>query len=321
VKVSIAMATYNGADYLQEQLDSFVAQTHHPDELVVCDDGSDDDTFRILNNFSKIAPFEVIVFNNKKNLGYTQNFAKALSICSGDLIFLSDQDDVWFNDKIARVLAIAAEFPDGWLLTHDGQLVDEALRPTELTKLGQVRSGYGVSKALSTGALSIVRRELLALALPIPSQVIGHDNWLYRVCGTFPTRRIQVDDCLQSIRRHNSNTSEWVVNSRQKIGPIDVFKTQLRTRAAQDYNDRIYINRALYARVEEFKLTSIYKRDRSSAENFLEELHRERRALIARQRLVESGPVNRRLHAFAMLIRRDYALFNGLRSFFRDILR
>jgi glycosyltransferase involved in cell wall biosynthesis len=81
--VSIALTTYNGALHLQEQLDSYVKKTRRPDEVVICDDGSTDDTLSIITEFVKTAPFSVRVIRNNYNLGYTQNFAKALSLCVG----------------------------------------------------------------------------------------------------------------------------------------------------------------------------------------------------------------------------------------------
>ena len=110
MRISIAMTTYNGSKYLKEQLDSFTKQTHLPDELVVTDDGSSDDTLEILENFAKKASFEVLIFRNNTNLGYAMNFGHAIGLCTGDLIFLSDQDDIWFPEKIETV----SRFVEGW---------------------------------------------------------------------------------------------------------------------------------------------------------------------------------------------------------------
>ncbi len=94
------MATYNGVKYLQEQLDSFATQTILPDELVVVDDCSTDNTIAILNNFKDKAPFKTIIIKNDKNLGSTKSFEKAATKATGDLIFFSDQDDFWKPNKI-----------------------------------------------------------------------------------------------------------------------------------------------------------------------------------------------------------------------------
>ena len=95
MRISIAMTTYNGSKYLNDQLKSFSQQDQAPDELIVCDDGSSDNTIKILEKFSLNAPFDVKIYQNESNLGFTKNFENALSKCTGDLIFLSDQDDIW----------------------------------------------------------------------------------------------------------------------------------------------------------------------------------------------------------------------------------
>ena len=87
MKISIALATYNGAKYLKGQLDSFVNQSRLPDELIICDDCSHDETDKIVHNFISTAPFTVRYFKNKKNLGYAKNFEQAVLYCSGDVIF------------------------------------------------------------------------------------------------------------------------------------------------------------------------------------------------------------------------------------------
>src|SRR5512138_1120776 len=98
--VSVAMCTFNGESYLQEQLASICRQTVLPDELVVCDDASTDATVRILTQFKETCGFPVRVFVNETNQGVCMNFARAISHCSGDLIVLADQDDIWQADKI-----------------------------------------------------------------------------------------------------------------------------------------------------------------------------------------------------------------------------
>ena len=100
MNLSIALATYNGAVYLKEQLESIAAQTRTPDELVISDDQSTDDTLRVIEEFAATAGFPVRLSVNEANLGIAKNFEKAISLCRGDLIFLSDQDDVWH--KIGR---------------------------------------------------------------------------------------------------------------------------------------------------------------------------------------------------------------------------
>src|SRR5215467_4239016 len=102
-KLSVALCTYNGSRFLQEQLGSIGSQSRPPDELVICDDGSSDDTVDIIKRFALNAPFPVKLEVNASNLGSTKNFELAVSLCCGDVIALSDQDDVWDATKLAKI--------------------------------------------------------------------------------------------------------------------------------------------------------------------------------------------------------------------------
>ena len=100
ISISIAMATYNGESYLEEQLDSLLKQTHQPSELVVCDDGSTDRTIEIIKRFAQLSLFPVRLYLNTTRLGYADNFLKAATLCQGNWIAFCDQDDVWLDNKI-----------------------------------------------------------------------------------------------------------------------------------------------------------------------------------------------------------------------------
>src|SRR2546423_12239051 len=99
MKISIAMCTYDGGRYLREQLDSLASQRRLPDELIVSDDGSSDNTVMIIEEFSSSSPFPVHFSVNDTNLGTIRNSEKAVRACNGDVIVPCDQDDVWYSDK------------------------------------------------------------------------------------------------------------------------------------------------------------------------------------------------------------------------------
>lgn len=122
------MAVYNGERFLQEQLDSFVAQTRLPDELVVSDNASTDRTVEILREFASRAPFPVRIFINQSNLGVSKNFERAIRECTGDIIFLSDCDDVWYPDKISLMEQALAKSSRAGVVICDATLVDQDLR-------------------------------------------------------------------------------------------------------------------------------------------------------------------------------------------------
>lgn len=118
-KVSIAMCTYNGQRFLAQQLQSFLDQTVQPDELVVCDDVSSDDSVAVVEAFAARAPFAVRVFRNPQNLGYIRNFEQAIAQCTGGLVFLCDQDDVWDPRKIEKLRDVFVAEPQVGLVLHD----------------------------------------------------------------------------------------------------------------------------------------------------------------------------------------------------------
>ncbi|WP_027715120.1 glycosyltransferase family 2 protein [Desulfuromonas sp. TF] len=227
MKVSIALAAYNGGAYLAEQLESFAAQTRLPDELVVVDDGSRDGTPDIVRAFAARAPFPVKLVENAENLGYAQNFGKALSLCSGDLLFMSDQDDVWFDRKIEIVADLASRNPGAACLMNDALLTDGELVPAGVSKLGQIRAAGLPDTAFVMGCCAALRRELLDILLPIPEKSPSHDNWLVEVADLFGLTH-RCEEPLQYYRRHGANTSNFFVNETQKPSRLDRLSRNLR---------------------------------------------------------------------------------------------
>ena len=116
---SIAVALYNGARFLEKQLDSFRNQTQPADKVVFCDDGSKDNTVDMVRNYIEKYHLEDswFLYENECNLGYAQNFYKAISLCDTDLVFLSDQDDIWKEDKIEKMTTVMEEHPQIDLLS------------------------------------------------------------------------------------------------------------------------------------------------------------------------------------------------------------
>ncbi len=121
MKTSVVMATYNGEKYLYEQLDSLRDQTMVIDEVIICDDRSSDNTVKMLNDYIADNKLEerwrVIV--NEQNLGYANNFYKALNLAMGDYIFFCDQDDIWFPEKIEEMVRVMEQNPAVQLLCTD----------------------------------------------------------------------------------------------------------------------------------------------------------------------------------------------------------
>jgi glycosyltransferase involved in cell wall biosynthesis len=205
MKISIAMATYNGALYLREQLDSFLGQTRLPDELIVSDDGSTDSTREIVLSYKITAPFPVIFIENEIRLGYAKNFERALLACTGDLIFLSDQDDWWYPHKIAKMEELAEDNRRASVFIHNARLSGSDLQPTSQTLFSQAtlkRKSDGVK----LGACMALRRSFAYMCLPVPPHSIGHDGWFSSIAAGLGEKLIN-DAELQIWRRNEFATS------------------------------------------------------------------------------------------------------------------
>jgi hypothetical protein len=213
--ISIAMCTYNGDAYVCDQLDSFLGQTQQPDELVVCDDGSADNTLQILEQFTEEAPFPVRVYQNEQRLGATKNFERALRLCKGDFVFLSDQDDVWLPQKVAMLSQALRSDPDAGYVFSDALVVDEMLRPLGYTmwqsigftqaqrrRFSQGRQlGVLLKHNVVTGATMAFRAEPRSIILPIPSESV-HDEWIALLASSSGMHGVIVQQPLVKYRQH-----------------------------------------------------------------------------------------------------------------------
>jgi len=208
-RLSVAMATYNGERYLPEMLDSLVAQTRPPDELVVRDDGSSDRTLDVIHDFAVRAPFPVRVVPGGERLGYAQNFVAASRACTGDLLFFADQDDSWRPQKLEVVAAsvsrgeVAAVFHDFSLQRADGSQI----APSYVEVLGE--RGYHPVVALKGCSIAVTRGFVDTWGWPPRSSPVSHDFWVTLLATAFGQRRI-LPDVLIDHRIHDANTSGWV---------------------------------------------------------------------------------------------------------------
>jgi glycosyltransferase involved in cell wall biosynthesis len=192
--ISVALCIYNGARFLPEQLDSIAAQTRPVDELVVCDDGSTDNSLEIIRQFSETVPFPVHIYQNDRQLGSTKNFEKCLQLCRGDIIFLSDQDDWWYPEKVAILTRYFAENETMEAVFSDGDLIDGDSQPLEsriwdaiqfdavARQQWAIGEGYQIlfRGYVVTGATLAIRARALPRLLPFPDghKTMIHDGWI-----------------------------------------------------------------------------------------------------------------------------------------------
>jgi glycosyltransferase involved in cell wall biosynthesis len=203
------MATYNGARFIGEQLQSIAEQNCLPDELIVTDDCSSDDTLRILESFAVRVPFAVRIHRNESRLGFNRNFERALSFCTGDLVFISDQDDIWHPDKIERVSRAFESEPEMLALVHDECILDSGGRTLARTFFSNARNlGYS-NRELLSGNCTALRSSFLNVLLPFPNG-INYDYWIGWFADLLEAR-IVLEEPLQLYRRHQENASAPVL--------------------------------------------------------------------------------------------------------------
>lgn len=123
--ISVALCTYNGEKFIEEQISSILNQSVPVDEIVVCDDGSTDNTLKIVERFQSQTKTNIRIFHNEKQLGVCANFQKAINLCGGDIIFLSDQDDVWYPNKVETICDWFNSNPTKNVVFTDANLINE----------------------------------------------------------------------------------------------------------------------------------------------------------------------------------------------------
>lgn len=216
------MCTYNGADFLPSQLQSIMTQSRPPDELVVCDDASTDNTRILLEKFAAESPFPVSLHFNERNLGSVKNFEKAIGLCRGDVIALGDQDDVWRSDKLQLLEEAFRKSEKVGLVFSDAEVVDEDLNLLNRRmwdevnfdeyKRKLVRHGRAFEVLVTgwtvTGATMAFRSQFVNLTLPIPDDIaMIHDGWIALTVASVADVVI-IDQPLIKYRQH----------ARQQIG-------------------------------------------------------------------------------------------------------
>ena len=217
VKISVAMCTYNGAEFLSAQWESILAQSRRADEIVVCDDGSSDQTRSLLEKLAKESSVPVTLRFNEKNLGSVKNFEQAIRLCTGEIIALSDQDDVWRTDKLQLIEKEFNKSPGTGLVFSDAEIVDEKLEPlgrrmwTEVCfepyKQKLVARGRALEVLITgwtvTGATMAFRSEFVNLSLPIPDGIaMIHDGWIALTIAAV-AGVVAIDEPLIKYRQHH----------------------------------------------------------------------------------------------------------------------
>jgi len=228
MRVSVALATYNGRQHIEKLLDSLAKQRHLPLELVVGDDCSNDDTVALLQQFASHSPFPVRISVNTSRLGYADNFLAVATDCIGDVVAFCDQDDVWHSDKLSAVVEGFSSSSDVDLVAHYSSVVDASG-----ASLGRTFPRTGLAGRYPVGTLPLdhfpgfaltVKRELFAAASHRlrPSGgdpragLLSHDIWVWLLAGSIGESLILPAE-LVSYRQHDNLFGDLHVTRSERL--------------------------------------------------------------------------------------------------------
>jgi glycosyltransferase involved in cell wall biosynthesis len=317
-RTSIALATYQSASHLREQLDSYLIQTRLPDELVVSDDHSTDGTQAIIEDFKNRSPFPVRLVSNSGDRGIQWNFENALRHSRGEIVFFSDHDDVWLPHHVER-LAIALETDERILaVSSDSAVVDQDLHrmgytfaqseryPRELQKavmkLPKNQLELLMRKRVLAGHGMAFRQTLNEFVLPFSIDAL-HDFWVYFLAAA-AGRVAYIDEPLTLYRTHE----------KQRMGGERKSVVRIATNLSKQPGDEAHTWEAILERVKEFPDFCL---DHDYSVRLLEEkLEFVRRRTRNRNRRL---PVRLLGTSFELLRGRYHRLGRGFITFARDL--
>lgn len=258
--ISVVMATYNGERYVREQLVSICNQSRKPDEIMICDDHSSDATVEIIQAISLETNIPIRCVVNTERIGYAGNFRKALSLAKGDIIFFSDQDDIWEEQKIELCERFFEKYTDALALSTSYCLIDENgsmrkenafYRIFSFRKIKKIKWKTFIRHPKYPGMAMAIRKELAdKVILMEAAKMIPHD-WLLNEEAAYENGMYFYDKSLTRYRIHNNNTVGIAVNGinrqstdkREKL--IDDMEKSLQTIKMQHEDKRKYLNKAI----------------------------------------------------------------------------
>ena len=214
--ISIAICTYNGGAYLASQLKSILTQTRPVDEVILCDDGSSDDTVEVARRVLEGSGTSYAIHRNVPGLGVAKNFERAIRLCRGDIVFTSDQDDIWKPNKVAAMMDVFERepscvlvFSDADVTAADGVTVTgklwDSIRFSPPRRNAFAAGDYQLlmSGNVVTGACMALRRNFALACMPFPGGLL-HDDWL-ALCAAYQDGLYPVAQQLICYRQHGGN--------------------------------------------------------------------------------------------------------------------
>lgn len=214
MKISVAMAYYNGGAYIEEQMESILSQLGAKDEVIVSVDGASDGSEPLLLKMAGIDKRIHVIKGPGK--GVVKNFENAIRHCAGEIIYLSDQDDIWKPDKVEKVNAAFLN-PEVKAVLHNAEIVNENGVPTGEESLFAIRgSRPGILKNILknsyVGCCMAFRKELVPVICPIPKEMYMHDYWI-GTAAEYMGKVCCLEEPLIGYRRHSSNVTQMTHGS------------------------------------------------------------------------------------------------------------
>ncbi len=217
MRTSVALCTYNGEKFLEAQINSILSQTTSVDEIIICDDGSSDSTYDIALKYQQKFPNLIHVYRNKENLRSVKNFEKAIQLCTKDLIFLSDQDDIWLPEKVQKILSVFQQNPEISVVATNGYGINQEGERLNVFTIWDVprlvsESGFVFDyfKTLTlignfcTGATMCIKKDFIPEIIPFPVyEGYHHDEWIGTIAAS-QGKLYFLDEKLIEYRQHTS---------------------------------------------------------------------------------------------------------------------
>ncbi len=273
MKISVALCTFNGEKYIEKQLDSILNQSIKVNEIIVCDDQSTDTTILILEKYSLKHPGLFKIHKNETNLRSNKNFEKAISLCTGDYIFLSDQDDLWREDKVEKTLNVFSKnptaegvFSNATLINDKDQLLfkdislwdsvcffeNQIPKPIDLFKLLILKGNY------LTGATLCIKKEVKEFCFPFQTieKTFLHDEWFAFILSQRKTLFYSTDKLI-SYRLHENQqmgVGNILKNAKKIKKSSKKIKVLLGIKKPTSFNDFKTLTRAYFSQYEKFKV-------------------------------------------------------------------
>lgn len=315
--ISVALCTYNGELYISEQIQSILKQTLLPDEIIICDDGSTDSTLELLGKVSALSAIPIYIYKNEHNLGSTKNFEKAINLCKGDIIFLADQDDLWYENKIKIFKEFFINHPNVLAAFSNGDMIDARGNNLGYTlwdafklnahKQARLNKGKALEVLLKhnvvTGAAMAFRSNYKKLIFPLPDLWI-HDGWIVLMLSAVGEIKC-IDQPLIRYRQHD----------KQQVGAVEPnLRHELRKVKETERSTYLLFARQYLLALE--RLLSFYSEVNNT----------EKMSLIADKvkHLLIRANIGRNLNRIIIiakeLVRLNYSRYsNGIRSFLKDL--